>query len=73
MKPPSRVWVEGPDGKLAVVLVMPGVTDNSFTEVVWGDLKEGQLVITGIETGTGQSSASSSQPRRNVMFLPPPR
>jgi HlyD family secretion protein len=68
MKQPSRVWVVDKDRKLSMVFIKPGVTDNTFTEVAWGDLKEGQLVITGLESGTGQSSSSSAQRPRRMMF-----
>jgi len=44
---PGRVWVLGPDGRPAPVDVFTGITDGSFTEIVRGDLKPGQGVITG--------------------------
>lgn len=42
-----RVWVQDESGKLGMVFLQTGVTDNSLTEIVAGDLGEGQLVITG--------------------------
>ncbi len=41
----KRVWVLS-DGEPAVVLITPGVSDGSWTEVVAGELGEGTLVIT---------------------------
>jgi hypothetical protein len=49
------------------------VTDNNYTEILKGDLKEGQMVITGIGTESTQGAAqraSSSPPRRPMMFTP---
>ncbi len=43
----SRIWIEDDKGKLRPIFVKPGVTDNTYTEIVWGNLKEGQQVITG--------------------------
>jgi HlyD family secretion protein len=42
-----RIWVRGAAGA-EPVFVVPGATDGSFTEVISGDLAEGQEVITGI-------------------------
>lgn len=47
----ARVWLEDESGKLKMAFVRTGVTDNSYTEVVSGSLKEGQLVITGENSG----------------------
>jgi HlyD family secretion protein len=45
---PGRVWVQGPDGKLQQVQLTLGISDGSSTEVVAGDLKEGQEVVIGV-------------------------
>lgn len=62
----ARVWIEDANGKLKPVFLRTGVTDNSFTEVVSGDLKEGQLVITGV-VGT-QGGTQGGSPPRGMMF-----
>lgn len=43
----GRVWVLGPDGRPRPVPVMLGITDGSATEVLAGELREGQEVIIG--------------------------
>ncbi|NIM90499.1 MAG: efflux RND transporter periplasmic adaptor subunit [Candidatus Aminicenantes bacterium] len=43
----SRIWIEDDKGRLRPIFVKQGVTDNTYTEIVWGNLKEGQQVITG--------------------------
>jgi len=63
---PSRVWVQDASGKLRIVFLRPGVTDNSYTEILRSDLKEGDLVIIG-ENGTS-SSSQSGPPRGPMMF-----
>lgn len=62
----ARVWIEDESGKLKMVFVRTGVTDNSYTEIVSGSLKEGQLVITG-ET-SGQEDRRTSTSRMFRMF-----
>jgi HlyD family secretion protein len=47
MSQSSRVWIEDEKGKLRPVIIKIGVTDNTYTEIVWGNLEEGQLLITG--------------------------
>jgi HlyD family secretion protein len=42
-----RVWIEDENGKLRMVYLQPGVTDNTMTEIKSGELEEGQEVITG--------------------------
>jgi HlyD family secretion protein len=52
---PSRVWVQDKDGKLRMVFIRPGLTDNSYTEIIKSDLKEGDTVIIGLE-GAGSAA-----------------
>jgi len=73
---PSTVWYLDEKGKLSLAFIRPGVTDNTYTEIVRGDLKEGQMVIVGYESGGGSSSTSSSSAQRNpgpMMMMGPPR
>jgi HlyD family secretion protein len=44
---PGRVYVLGDDGQPKAVAVMLGPTDGAYTELVSGDLKDGQAVIIG--------------------------
>jgi HlyD family secretion protein len=43
----ARVWILDDQGQPKPVFVRTGVTDNSFTQILWGDLKEGENIITG--------------------------
>jgi HlyD family secretion protein len=45
---PGRIWIQGPDAKPQGVQVTLGISDGQSTEIVRGELKEGQEVITGI-------------------------
>jgi HlyD family secretion protein len=56
---PGRVWVMGPDGNPAAVAVGLGLTDGAATEIVHGDLREGQDVIVGA-TGVAGSRPGGS-------------
>jgi HlyD family secretion protein len=55
---PGRVWIRRADGMAEPLSLTLGIADDSFTEVLSGDLGEGQEVITGILTGAKPSAAS---------------
>ncbi len=56
----GQVWVlDG--GKPKAVAVVTGVTDGGFTELLRGDLKEGQEIIVGLNFGA--KSSTSAMPR----------
>jgi HlyD family secretion protein len=54
------VWVLGQDGKPQSRRIKVGLTDGASTEVVEGNLQEGEMVITG-QTITGGSTAQTNQ------------
>jgi HlyD family secretion protein len=47
----GRVWIRNADGALEPVILTVGIADDSFSEVLSGDLREGQEVITGVLAG----------------------
>ena len=61
----GRVWALR-EGRLELVRVRTGVTDGAVTAIVGGDLKEGDVVVTGITepgaTATTQTTASPLLP-----------
>ena len=57
------VWVLGQDGKPERRRITVGLSDGSATEVVDGDLNEGDMVITGQTVTGGNSSTSNTQSR----------
>jgi len=59
---PTTVWYLDENGKLAVTFIRAGVTDNSFTEVLRGDLKEGQEIILGEQTAQAAASGTGGPP-----------
>ena len=61
---PGRIFIPGPDGKPQAVQLMLGISDGQSTEIVRGDVKEGQEVITGIMGATtGRSGSAPPGPR----------
>jgi len=54
----GRVWVLDTDGTPVSVDLVTGLSDGSFTEIVRGDLKAGQEVITGTSQPERRSSGS---------------
>jgi HlyD family secretion protein len=66
----GRVWVVGENGKLKPIMLRIGVTDNSYTELVRGQLEEGQEVITGVNQGEGGGNPDrNSEAMRRGMFM----
>jgi len=55
-----RVWVMGADGKPESRRIKIGLSDGSSTEVVEGDLREGDVVVTG-QNVTASSSSGRAQ------------
>jgi hypothetical protein len=70
LKQPSRVWIQDESGKLQIVFIRPGVSDNSYTEILRGELREGQKVIIGTEGGSivAATPGGPGQPGR-MMFI----
>ena len=64
----GRVFVPGADGKPSAVTLQLGLSDGSMTEVVSGEIKEGEQIIIGTQT-TGTSSSSSTAPRGPRMMF----
>ncbi len=59
---PSRVWVLR-DGKPTPVAVTLGLDDDTYSEVIAGDLKAGDQVITGEQRESRAASMPSAGPR----------
>ena len=70
MQIPS-IWFEDENGKLKMVMIRTGVTDNTNTEVISGDIKEGQEIITGQNANTDNRGRSSNPMRGGggMMFM----
>jgi HlyD family secretion protein len=66
------VWVLGKDGKPDRRRIKIGLTDGISTEVVEGNLVEGEMVITG-QTQTSSSSSSNANPTSAPGFGGAPR
>jgi len=52
---PGRVWILDADGKPKAVLLTLGISDGTATEVLRGDLTDGQEIITGVGGGAQQN------------------
>lgn len=62
-----RVWVMGADGKPQARRIKIGLSDGSSTEVVEGDLREGEVVVTGQNVS---ASSTSSRAQNNNQTAP---
>jgi len=56
------VWVLGQDGKPQRRRITVGLSDGSATEVVDGDLNEGDMAITGQQVSSASRSTNSTPP-----------
>jgi HlyD family secretion protein len=57
---PGRVFVLGRDGEPMLLPLRLGITDGRVTEVLAGDLSEGQAVITGRAAAPGSAPDAAS-------------
>src|SRR3989441_2086108 len=64
----GRVWVVGPDGKPASVALTLGLSDGTSTEVLRGEINEGQEVIVGL-LGGGRSGGGPQAPQQGTPRL----
>ncbi|HST50790.1 MAG TPA: efflux RND transporter periplasmic adaptor subunit [Pyrinomonadaceae bacterium] len=55
-----RVWILGPDGKPQQRRIRVGLTDGTSTEVVEGDVHEGDVAITGQNITSASKSQNSN-------------
>jgi len=56
---PGRVWMRNADGTPEPITLTVGISDDSSTEVLSGDLREGQEVITGILASSSKRPGSA--------------
>lgn len=54
-----RVWTIARDGKLAPVALRLGITDGTSTEVVSGDIREGQEIVVGLVPTAGATTQAT--------------
>jgi HlyD family secretion protein len=66
---PSMVWYMDAAGKLNVAFLRPGVTDNSYTEILRSELKEGQEIIVGLASATQTAQSTNPQQGRPPMMF----
>ena len=63
------LWKEGPDGKLLPVKVKLGLSNGMTQEIVTEELRDGDPIVTGMETVSVQTAANASGDTKNP-FMP---
>jgi len=58
----APVWILGPDKMLRPVIVRLGLTDGVITQIEDGKLKEGDRVITGLESQSTSTTSTTTRP-----------
>jgi HlyD family secretion protein len=59
---PGRVWVLSPEGKPMPVSITLGITDGTFSEVIVGNLRDGEGVIVEQTSGKKGSAQAGGPP-----------
>lgn len=59
----TYVWTISKNGKPTAVPVKIGITDGNFTEILDGNLKEGDQIIIGVASKEKRSSSEARPPR----------
>lgn len=59
-----RIYIPANDGKIKVMPVKLGISDDNFTELIKGDLKEGDKIIVGAVSEGAKPPSSAYAPRR---------
>ncbi|MBI3635301.1 MAG: efflux RND transporter periplasmic adaptor subunit, partial [Candidatus Rokubacteria bacterium] len=62
----GRVFVLDGDGKPKAVPVVLGISDGTTTEIVQGDLREGQDVVVGLAGGAAGRQPQAPGPRMRL-------
>ncbi len=78
-KPKPAIWIRDAQGEPAQRDLKPGITDGNYTEVIEGDVKEGDDVIVGMDAPRGPHGAAGgslppgfgSQPSQRPSSGPP--
>lgn len=66
----GTVWVLGELGKLKPFSVRTGITDNTYSELRGGELKEGMKIIIGLETAIASSQTQQfGGPQQMMRFV----
>ena len=60
----KQIWILN-NGKLKPISVKIGITDGSFTEILNGDIKEGQEVVTGAINKEEAAASNPFMPQRS--------
>ncbi len=64
-----RVWIQDENGKLKMIMIVTGVTDNTSTEIVSGDITEGQEIITGLDSSSNNRGRPGGPPMGGGMRM----
>ena len=61
-----HVWVPSQNGAISAIVIEPGVADGRFTEIIGGDINQGDEVIVEavIKDDSGNSASYLPQPKR---------
>jgi HlyD family secretion protein len=58
----ARLWVLGKNKKLTSIFIRPGMVDGTFTEILHGQIEEGQEIVVGILTQKPTATATPLSP-----------
>ena len=65
----GTVWVIDDQGKLKPFAVRTGITDNTYSEITRGELKEGMKIIIGLESPVASSQQQGNPQQMQMMRM----
>jgi len=65
----GTVWVLDDQSKLKPFVVRTGITDNTYSEVTRGELKEGMKIIIGLETPVSSTQQQGNPQQMQMMRM----
>jgi HlyD family secretion protein len=66
----GRVWVQV-DGQLVPIRVRLGITDGQMTQLIDGDLKEGDMLVSAVNTGAATTRTTTPPGAGGFLFVQP--
>ena len=64
------LWIEKSEGKLSPVKVKVGLNNGTLAEIITDDLKEGDVIVTGVDTSAAMRGPAEDSGMQNNPFLP---
>jgi len=58
----ARLWIQGKNKKLTSIPIRAGIVDGTYTEILRGQVEEGQEIVVGVLTQKPTTTATPLSP-----------